>query len=297
MIIDYAAQGFSDPALNRRDSMSLHWHDLVWATMMVGKSPHEPLFPYGSHSALDALARIATLRSTLQVDLAGYLRKTNHYQALEKTEKGFVSYSHGMMFTKLFASHHLNIHWLTHLTSIQNMPIQYYSGSRTRPDLIGWTWNNGDEYSVFEAKGRSGTLDTDAVSKAKEQAQSIRSINGNPPSYSVATESFYYRNMLQGIAEDPTPSDDAIDVKFEVKEYMKAYYAGALFLSREGASMAKQLGLEVRINDRVDKILNKGNSDKLSELSRYDDSPNQDRNGWVLFPDGVEIQLEDDIWN
>jgi hypothetical protein len=293
MKIHYSASGFPASNINKvRSEIDVSWSDLVWATITVGKSPEESLMPNGIYTMLDALSRTAALLSTLEPMFDGYLTKTKHYEMMDKTEKGFASYSHGMMVAKLFASRLLGIHWLTHLTSVYVPNIAYQDVGKSRPDLIGWTWNGGDEYSVFEAKGRSNAFAASALNAAKSQTNAVRSINGQPPSIRVATESHYIHGRLAVMIEDPE-GDGIADVEFANKVYMQTYYRGLKLLEGDGADIARQLGIEVRLHEIAQKALETGNYTMLSKLG----GKNMESDIWRTYPDGVQIKLDGRIWN
>src|SRR5207247_7456939 len=117
--------------------------------------------------------------------------------------------------TKLFAYRLFGASHLLHLEVYKNrLNPQFQAGSRSRPDLVGM--DLAQRWLVFESKGRGSPPSDQDVGRAKDQAERVVSVNGNPPNLRAATIG-YFRYIsrfapgkrLQVIIADPGGTSDS----------------------------------------------------------------------------------------
>jgi len=285
------------------NTMDVSWFDLVWAALTVGKAPKDSIFPHGLHSAFDAVARIANLHATLNPSENNiFFYKTKHYEEMEKSEKGYVSYSHGMMLAKLAATKLFGIPWLQHLESFENDKFNCVTyrpvKSKSRPDLIGIRIDGGTEkYSVFEAKGRSNYLCKITLKKANEQARMIAQINGCDPEYRIATESYYSGKYLQLALQDPDDFEiEAYALKINPQLYFASYYSPIELLCDEMSFDLRRLGVGISIDQEVRNLLINGRFEELLHLLEKRNSDQEETSDYKIFSDGVIVKLDPQVW-
>jgi len=299
MKIDYSSSGFLNSSLNGNSQFDVSWHDLIWATVTVGKPSWGSMFNYGLPFFCDVLSRLSILRTTIRTPslINNYFLKTDYYQTMERSEKGFVSYVHGMMMAKLVANKLLDIPWLVHLEHFEEIDQVIFGSGKSRPDLIGKKRvGMGMEYSVFEAKGRSGGFDKRALDKAKDQTRMISTINGQIPVYRVATESYWKNGLKVAIVDPDDFKKEAVPVRFSEKQFFTAYYGRVLHLDRlKDTPLLNQFGIKVVLSGELEKALATQNFDAIYKLEIPSD--HEDRGEWKKFSDGIAIGLNPKIWN
>lgn len=155
------------------------------------------------------------------------------YQHLDMSEKGVSSYWYGMALSKLVAETELSIPWLSHVDRMKGSgALQTSSDSNERGDLIGRGLNN--DWHVLEAKGRSNKYSVDLVTKAKNQAARVISINGQPPSTTSACIAALFSEPISVLLDDPD-WDKESNEQWEIKdkEFFQEYYRSIISYLRE----------------------------------------------------------------
>jgi hypothetical protein len=130
------------------------------------------------------------------------------FNALDMTEKGWVNFSLGMLFTKLFADKLLDMPWLFHFKWFQGHNSVGTLPGKSTPDFIGLD-TTGPHYHALEAKGRSGGFSSTTMKKAKNQALQAISVNRSPCVMHIG--SMLYRvgsNELAMAMHDPRPEGE-----------------------------------------------------------------------------------------
>ena len=180
----------------------VRWPDIVYSALTVGRANRFHVHQHGVYSYFEMIYRAAIIYANLKnYDHQTPLIRTNAYYNLDPSEKSAISYFLGLTFAKLLADHFLSTPWLMHLDVYSTQyPVDLWKGEK-RPDLIGR--NLRQDWIVMEAKGRSGSYDNDAFSKAKKQTRNIKKIDGTYPAIRVASETYFLGDILGIQIEDP----------------------------------------------------------------------------------------------
>ena len=146
------------------------------------------------------------------------------FDALDPTEKGWINFQLGMIFTKIFAAKYLNVPWLMHFKWYAGSnPLWQQPGGST-PDFVGQNPSTG-EYHVLEAKGRVGGFSTKTLEEAKEQSRQPVTVFGQAPATRVGA--LLYRSGKTNLAfacKDPEEDDRPLIELEESAETWRQYY-------------------------------------------------------------------------
>ena len=226
--------------------------DLLWAALTVGRPNRGNVYAHGQYSLDEALFRQAMVRANLRLDHSGQnLAHSPAFTALDPTEKGWVNFSLGMIFAKIFAAKFLDVPWLMHFKwYAQNYPGGMPSNGST-PDFVGQNPKTG-EYHVLEAKGRVGGYSAKVVRDAKLQAQQPITISGVSPTTRIGT--LLYRLNKTDLAfacEDPDEDDRPSIALTETLETWREYYRLAWALHNleetQRTALKSLTGLTIRL--------------------------------------------------
>lgn len=231
MNIPYSTTGFS-PSLGS-GNIDVSWAELAWAAVTYGKDSGCYYLRHPGHSLAEKVYRLFLLYTCL-TQTGSYAFKSILYEGMDPTEKGFASYFLGMTLTKLFAHRFLSTPLLWHV-SMASQAISYRPGN-SRPDLIGCRSTLND-WIIAEAKGRSGSFDSAALSNAKGQARMITTVNGQVPRYRFGAES-YFAPCLSLQVDDPPSDDEAVPAEFEINHALNEYYSVFSILKEHGSEEA-----------------------------------------------------------
>jgi hypothetical protein len=158
-------------------------------------------------------------------DRTGNLCRVAEHSALDSSEKGAMSYWHGMVFAKLVAEHTLQIPWLAHVDDmIRKGVLTATPGTKERGDLAGRTL--AGDWHVIEAKGRSSRIEKDLIQDAKHQAALITLVSGRTPRTHSACVTCLWTDPIKVILDDPPPKegDDTESWSFTDAEFLNYYY-------------------------------------------------------------------------
>jgi hypothetical protein len=223
--LTYAPENFGNfmgPVFLSKRQMTFSWSELSRAAMTVGRRNWRDVFKHGTYSALEIMWRLAMLRANLVESESGFLRKSTAYSALDRSEKGTVSFFFGMCFSKLIAEKLFAVPWLLHLDVYKDDLNPAFALS-DRPDFVGM--DSRGNWLVLEAKGRTGQIPKDLLRKAKRQTQSLRNINGILPSLRVVIASYFSSGSLRMRIRDPEEySKNAIDLAITPESLARTYY-------------------------------------------------------------------------
>jgi hypothetical protein len=210
-------------AFAQPSNLDFTWAELCKAAITVGRRNWEDVLKFGTYSGLDILWRVAMVRANLREDPnTGRLHRSDVFDALDRSEKGAVSYFLGMCFAKLALEKLFRVRWLLHL-DVYNASLNGYLAFNTRPDLVGL--DARQQWTVVEAKGRSWGMPDDTMTTAKRQTRSLRRINDQFPALRVAVGSGFFSEGIKTRIWDPEDyDDDAPDVPIDPEVFLKAYY-------------------------------------------------------------------------
>ena len=194
--------------------------DIIRSFLTVGY----PSYRFKRTVDLIRIPKIPYLLSLFDLN-SGVLKINRILNCLEPSEKNLIAYELGMLFSHLLSENFLNISWTLHLYYIRN---QVARNSSNIPDLIAYNVFNGNYY-VLEAKGSLSNCKSKTLYKAKQQVNSIRSINGIPPSGRYV--SYFTKNSNGEVITywiDPEEKG-YIDLKVKFEDFIKYHYRTILF--------------------------------------------------------------------
>lgn len=274
------------------NTLSTDWHEIIWAAITVGKRNSVQISSHGVFSLFEIINRSSLIWMSLKQN-SNQLEKSDVYLEMDPTEKVFVSFSLGMVMSKLFALKLLGIPWLEHVANV-NSSISTKTTTKSRPDLIGL--NVRKEFVIFEAKGRTNNFNNAAQVTAKGQTKVIHKIGAVQPVLRVACQS-YFKNTLEVFIEDPEEiQEEPIDIKVVEHDYFKSYYSIFQKLTEEDLSQLKPIGVEIQFSETLSEAFKTGKYEALFE-GASEDKVYFDNDGFKCFPDGLKIKLDTDLWN
>jgi hypothetical protein len=223
--VTYSATGFSMPldGVNGTSDMDLSWSFLLWSAITVGRAELIHIFRYGDFSLFEIAYRAALLFANLCDNAAGRIRRSEAYDGLDPSEKSAVSYFLGLTMAKAFAERLLGAPWLMHL-DVYREELKPILAGRSRPDLVGRTVS-GDWIGI-ESKGRTRGFDLDALNRAKAQAGTLASVNGQVPIALIGMVTHFGDGQLQLTTSDPPARDDHERIRLPLTgaRLLEAYY-------------------------------------------------------------------------
>ena len=214
----YMGAAFAQPS-----DLDFTWGELCKAAITVGRRNWEDVLKFGTYSGLDLLWRVAMVRANLREDPnTERLHRSDIFDALDRSEKGAVSYFLGMCFAKLALEKLFRVRWLLHL-DVYQASLNGYLAFNTRPDFVGL--DARQQWTVVEAKGRSWGMPDDTMTTAKQQTRSLRRINDQLPALRLAVGTGFFSEGVRTRIWDPDDyDDDAPDVPIDLEAFLKAYY-------------------------------------------------------------------------
>lgn len=223
-------------SVNGTTQESISLLSLLRCMVTVGYRKETDVIGYGWRSIGWHLST-CFLTAAVTAQQNGNLAVSRLFRSLDSSEKNTVSFRLGMGLTKFAAEAKLGVGWLIHAERLLNAGgLTLQTGTLERGDLVGrdhtGTWH------VFEAKGRSNPPSSKLLTKAKNQATRIQSINGQPPATKSASIVHLHRAPIR--VELIDPDDEATKVATMTigeHEFFSAYYALLLQLM-ESADIA-----------------------------------------------------------
>lgn len=195
--------------------------DLVRAAAMLGypSAPAHAAAP-GTSTWWAAVHRMSTVKAYLAHSAPDRIVASDSYRSADQTEKGAISYFLAMVATKLASERLLGVvelwHWdayRAHLTPPGTL--------RTRPDLLGKTRTG--RHLILEAKGRLNGYPESLVTKAKQQAGTVGSVEGHQVAANVAAVAWMDRDGWSLRLDDPEPTKLGLASE-EIAALDDAYY-------------------------------------------------------------------------
>jgi len=223
--LPYEPEGFppySAASLNAAAEILFSWEELCRAAVTVGRRNWADVLKFGTYSVLEALWRLAMIRANLVETPAGRLRQSDAFRALDRSEKGAVSFFLGLVLTKLVAEKLFGVPWLLHLDVYRQQLAPRFLLPE-RPDFVGM--DAFGLWTVVESKGRCRGLPNSLLNQAKRQTQSIGSILGQVPALWLAVATDFSGGGLRARLRDPDePEPTAVDLDLSPEHHMRAYY-------------------------------------------------------------------------
>ena len=242
-IIEIDATGYSGnyKHLNGTSSEKVSRLDLLRAAMTVGAYG-----PYGVYRSWRSLFMALTkgFYSTLWLDtINGEWTLYHSFSDQDGSEKSHTSYWLGMAFAKLVAERKLGIPWLMYVDRLHKIGIlQLKAGTKERGDMVGL--DQQADWHVIEAKGRSNSVESGLVAKAKRQASMVTSINGQPPVTTSACIARLFKTPISILLDDPQPGEEFEKAEWVIPtgDFFKAYYAPFINLLKTETSSEIEIG-------------------------------------------------------
>jgi hypothetical protein len=268
----------------------------------MGKPGAAYLLAHGWHSVSDWVVRSHTVYANLR-ETTHHIRKSDLYESLDPTEKGGVSYFIGMMAAKIVGTRLLDTPWLFHLSMLDSLGGEATLVDKSQPDLIGL--NRRRDWLVVEAKGRTHGYSGGAMVAAKLQTGKLRQINGANPAARIAVQAFFAPRLSLAIEDPDDPTEDAIDVKFDVRTPVNRYYELARAATRDTGDIRKirgreflfryveDVGVSVGLERQTAESLDSADSLQDAPQTVDDLQPGRDEEQSVsVFADGIAISLD-----
>jgi len=215
---------------------------MLRAIITVGAQRHSDVYSLGMRGffhrfgvGLSAVSFLGHATEGLCVD--------HRFHELDMSEKGAMSYWHGMAMAKIVAESELGIPWLAHVDKMRDCGALITSAtSRQRGDLVGRGKKNN--WHVIEAKGRSNEYSDTLIASAKEQSSSVTSINGKKPATCSACITALHTRPISVLLEDPPPKDDGEGERWEINTpgFFEQYYRGIKTYLGEFGIQNKSIG-------------------------------------------------------
>lgn len=227
--VPYLPRGFSAgrwPGLQARGRLPATLADLVRSAVTVGKPGAFYRQPNLRHVELDFGYRALLVRANVAPNLhSGLFVHRKAFELLDPSEKGAVSYFLGITICKLFAEKLFDVPFLQHLALFESsLQPTYWALGSLRPDLVGL--DRRRDWTVFEAKGRSGATPPALLRKAKNQTRYLRDLNGQLLALRAACVSGFPRGSLAVRLRDPVePTAKAVSVEVPLETYLETYYS------------------------------------------------------------------------
>lgn len=194
----------------------------------------------------NAIAKITHLGSGNLVIMPGI-------DILDRTEKAQIRFWIGVAIAKLMAERYLHIRWLIwtdrigtasappHVT-ITKAATSAGKTTKLSPDFIGE--DRLGDWHVIEAKGGSRILSKKKHQNAKNQINSILTINRNAPTTRSVCSTVVYAGRTETTWDDPPLERNYLErrIEFTDKQFFESYYAGIRAVLRE----AEQASMLVR---------------------------------------------------
>lgn len=224
--------------INGNHTIELSALDVIRGIITIGYSDWRSTLSGGFHRYAEILYHaFGTIAYTQEVN--GNLAIIKEFKSLDMSDKTPITYRLGMGITKLVAEKLLEVPWLLHVDElVSNGSATITTGTRERGDLAGL--DIIDRWHVLEAKGRTSNPSNSIISKGKNQAGRIQTINGVTPITKSVCVSYIQENRTDTYLIDPEDGEDEIPTRWEINKelYIHNYYKRILRkTSHEGSSV------------------------------------------------------------
>lgn len=170
------------------------------------------------------ISKISMFETNL-ISSDGYLIKSPDTEYLDASEKSVNAYYLGLIFTKLFSMKEFDTDYFLHTSLFEQVygTKSFSCNNRKKPAFIGYK-KSSNQWSVWESTGKRDHAPK-ALDDAYNQVLSIRSVNGESPSYAMACMTYFdtKHGELQGILRNAS-SGKKVDIIFDKEQYLNLYY-------------------------------------------------------------------------
>jgi hypothetical protein len=197
--------------------------------------------------------KIQLVDMSLEIDYSGYVTLSNELNYLDSSEKVFVMYYLGMLFTKIASKKIFEYDYLVHLKLAEKYKSIKYN-SKKRPDFLGFKLSDND-YAIFEAKGRM-QLKSGLFTTAKRQVNSVTWVQGSKAKLGIVSVVHVKNNQLCCHLKDPDPTSEN-RFEFDKIDLIDFYYSPIFdLIDDEMSNENKKISRE----DSIDKNREDSNS-------------------------------------
>jgi len=248
-------------------------------------------------------ARVHDIISTVDLRSGGAACVSQFYRALGSTVRATKSFALGNAFCALIADKELRLPWLVDVEALNPRYRVRFRGNR-RADFIGRS--PAGRWFAFEAKGRSTEPNEAELTDWKEQARSIRRINGRPPERKIVSATYACADRaIQAIWRDP-PADEGRDIEFSEQDFFRAYYKPIFGLiqnanrveivGQQRLAVLSDLHMSVGVHSEVRELLAQNDSRAMGGFaeSRFESNARLRGAGAnvSVFADGVIVKMD-----
>ncbi|MEX3171604.1 hypothetical protein AB4M04_05855 [Serratia quinivorans] len=288
-IVDFSG---SYARLNRLSSVKITEAELLWAMITVGKRYQRQLLINDEFSFQEIINRITLIRSILDLS-NNEIYKSVIYKNSDPTEKTFMSFMLGMAISKLLSQKLINVPWLAHLHMLKT-PMTYSQNTKSRPDLVGR--NPQGDYVIVEAKGTSGKYNDSTQTKALNQLNVIKTVNGVTPILYIASQ-LYFDTSMSAKFQDPESDQDGLDIEFSDGEYFGSYYYHLNLLAnpRFVRYISRRYGVSIKLTEQLQAAMKIGDFSDFSKVILEGKGHAEsyiDNEGFHIFGDGLKIRID-----
>ncbi|CAI0728529.1 hypothetical protein [Serratia quinivorans] len=288
-IVDFSG---SYARLNGSSGVKITEAELLWAMITVGKRYQRQLLINDEFSFQEIINRITLIRSILDLS-NNEIYKSVIYKNSDPTEKTFMSFMLGMAISKLLSQKLINVPWLAHLHMLKT-PMTYSHNTKSRPDLIGR--NPQGDYVIVEAKGTSGKYNDSTQTKALNQLNVIKTVNGVTPILYIASQ-LYFDTSMSAKFQDPESDQDGLDIEFSDNEYFGSYYYHLNLLAnpRFVRYISRRYGVSIKLTEQLQAAMKIGDFSNFSKVILEGKGHAEsyiDNEGFHIFGDGLKIRID-----
>lgn len=217
---------------NNKLKLDINKLKLMRCVMMAGSGNYSEFYGRGFYR----LCHLATLVLANVESCENGVKLHDSFFELDQSEKVPVSYHLGTGLTKAFAEQHLNVPWLSHVSSFKDRikwngqpvtpKISLYTSTKKakEPDLVGYD-SNGNPH-ILESKGYSTGFVGSILQHAINQVSQVSNVSGSNPRTRVACFHDLSKVPFYSRIVDPEfPGDDeGCSINLTFKDVIKSYY-------------------------------------------------------------------------
>jgi hypothetical protein len=278
--------------------------ELIKSAITAGHKKGD-LLRHGVYSGLELCSRVIDCLKLFQVR-NGRLHASPLYLNAGFTERRVISHFVGNVICTMLAERIAQVPWVMSLENYAQEVNPTYVGRR-RPDYVGMSL--GNQWFVFESKGRTDQPSANDIVDWKNQANGVTSVGGIPVTCGLVSVAFLdIGDDIVAIWDDPEPTEGdskngGIDLTPE--QYYRSYYSPILRLLEGGVGFVDTQYGRLTAIPRVDVFVGLHKDVRTSYENRNYDAlfrfaqqyaPVRDNgiigsSGEMLFPDGVIVKL------
>ncbi|OCH29073.1 hypothetical protein A6E12_06690 [Aliivibrio fischeri] len=163
------------------------------------------------------------------------IKLNESFYKLDPSEKNKVSYSIGTGLTKIFSEEFLDVPWLGHVSTFNNVvnwrgkkipsKVILHNSNKTpkEPDLIGYD-SSGNPH-VLEAKGYSSGFKGNVLQHAINQVSQVSDVAGRPPKTKVACfNDLSKKPFVANIVDPIIEGNEGCSLNISFEQLIESYY-------------------------------------------------------------------------